>query len=493
MNQAEVTQSNPTIFDSTILDEFDHPVFIVDDKFEKILQENSNAEDKIQSLEAKENLLLMAKGLYGNESGQGLDITKHELNITKYSELKIKRLSRSNTDYFICHLSSPKFEFERKNESLFESFKEAEIGLKFGTWYYNIEENEIFWSKGMFEIFGINPEEEDSISIETYLEYVHPDDVEYILDQNKFFIENGYQNGDYQHRIITPSGEIKILSANAKAMNMEDSRVTHMMGYVSDITTLKEAENSLSMTIVELEKTNYLLKNFASFASHDLQEPLRKIQVFADRFATSTQDKLDEKSLVYWGKMRKSIARLHSLMQGILNLSSLSKKEIATQPIELNSIIERVKEDFELKIKEVNAVVNFDLPQLDMDPVQAYQLFQNLINNSLKFHRPNVPVEIQIKSSELSADELKLPGLDKNFRYVKISFSDNGIGFGENQSHEMFVAFTQLNDKKAYEGNGIGLAICERIVLNHKGLIFAKNNDPNGAVFEIYLPTPTQF
>lgn len=236
----------------------------------------------------------------------------------------------------------------------------------------------------------------------------------------------------------------------------------------------------------QLIRTNTELEQFAYVSSHDLQEPLRKIQTFSEMLSDSAQ--LDEKSQTYLDKINSSALRMSNLIKDLLNYSRLSKTDERFVKTDLNEMLKSVKNDFEILVMQKNAViVNSDLPSINAIPVQINQLFYNLISNSLKFSEKD-PV-IKISAEPVTVEEIQsIPELRVGDRYIHLIFTDNGIGFSQEHADQIFVIFQRLNDKQKFSGTGIGLAMCKKIVENHHGHISARSESGKGARFDIYLP-----
>jgi signal transduction histidine kinase len=255
------------------------------------------------------------------------------------------------------------------------------------------------------------------------------------------------------------------------------------------ITELKKYQHELQETIKTLGESNKQLEQFAYVASHDLQEPLRKIMVFGSHLTTSYKDKLDDRAKGLLSKMNQAAERMSKLIYDILNFSSL-KKEPAYVPVDLNVVLDSVLEDLELQITQSNASIQkARLPVIDAIPLQMKQLFHNLLSNSFKFAKQNESVVIEIKCKAISGEEVTLyPELNKAAHYFEITFTDNGIGFNDQYAEQIFGMFKRLNDKAAYPGSGIGLALCRKVAINHNGVITATSTDGRGASFQIILP-----
>jgi signal transduction histidine kinase len=247
---------------------------------------------------------------------------------------------------------------------------------------------------------------------------------------------------------------------------------------------LENANGKLEVVNEKLIRSNSDLEQFAYVASHDLQEPLRKIQIFTE-MAEKSADKTT--AATYFEKIHTSARRMTDLIKSVLNYSRLSKTGEQFEEVDLNVLLENTKIDFELLITEKKAVIKNDiLPVIQGIPLQLNQLFLNLFSNSLKFS--NADPLITIFSRVLSEKEVRQhENLHTKVRYVEIIFSDNGIGFEQQYADQIFTIFQRLHDKKSYEGTGIGLALCKKIVENHHGFITAKSELGKGAAFYIYL------
>ena len=250
--------------------------------------------------------------------------------------------------------------------------------------------------------------------------------------------------------------------------------------YVSiryEITQRKKAEEHVKHVVKQLERSNRELQDFASVAAHDLQEPLRKIQTFGDRLKTKFQSELAEEGNDYLERMLSSAGRMRKLIDDLLTYSRIASKGDPFQRTDLNVILKDVLSDLEVRIEQTDAKVEFqDLPEINADPSQMRQLFQNLIANGLKFQRQGVPPVITISAKLINGNQYEL------------TVSDNGIGFEEKYLDRIFTIFQRLHGRQEYEGTGVGLAVCRRIVERHGGTITATSAPNKGAKFVVTLP-----
>ncbi len=256
-----------------------------------------------------------------------------------------------------------------------------------------------------------------------------------------------------------------------------------------DITKIKAYQEELQLKVEQLQHSNNELEQFAFVASHDLQEPLRKIKTFASFINERFNEPSASNVKMYLNKVIDSANRMSNLIQDLLHFSHLTKAGHTFQRTDLNYILRNILKDFELVIEEKKAIISFDrLPILDAIPLQMNQLFFNLINNALKFSKPEMQPVIKITSKKLPDSEVIRFKLDRNLKYYAINVRDNGIGFKQEYAEKVFVIFQRLNNQQEYSGSGIGLALCRKIVLNHNGTMYAESRENEGASFSIILP-----
>ncbi len=256
-----------------------------------------------------------------------------------------------------------------------------------------------------------------------------------------------------------------------------------------EIAERTRAEGRAQTATIELTRSNEELEKFAYVASHDLQEPLRKIQAFGDRLVNKFRDSLGPNGAEYIDRMQAAATRMRTLINDLLSFSRVTTKGQPFSPVDLNTIVSEVVDDLGDAIERTAAQVDVgDLPSIQADPLQMRQLFQNLIANALKFHRPNVAPSVSIRA--IAWDHLP-PGSDPlspSGTGFRIIVADNGIGFDQSFAERVFELFQRLHGRGEYEGTGIGLAICRKIVQRHGGAIIARSRENDGAEFVIDLP-----
>jgi len=269
-------------------------------------------------------------------------------------------------------------------------------------------------------------------------------------------------------------------------LRTEDGEVYSVLVIAHDITGNIESAEKLKKTNQDLIKSNRDLEQFAYIASHDLQEPLRKIQTFSNLLDHHMDDETARKK--YLEKIATSAQRMSDLIKAVLNYSRLNSVKEQFETCDLNEVISLIKTDFELMLSEKNAIITHDsLPVVKGILLQLNQLFSNLLSNALKFSEKDPVVHISARLYPGGNLEL-YPHLDPSQNYVEIIFKDNGIGFEQQYVEQVFTIFHRLNGKELYEGTGIGLALCKKIVDNHHGYIHAKSEVGKGTEFSIYLP-----
>ena len=317
------------------------------------------------------------------------------------------------------------------------------------------------------------------------------------LDEREYFktiFDRGWQENS--------KGEMSILSASNTNIPVQVSLNVLQLDHeivlsviITDLTRQKKNESELKQKNELLKalndalvSSNHDLQQFASIASHDLQEPLRKIQVFSKLLKDRAFTELSESSKIYVDKIFKSALRMKVLIVDILTYSKLSAKEQYTETLDLKALVDEIVEDFDLKISEKNATVRVgDLPVLEGNKGQLRQVFHNLLSNALKFTHPDKTPSVTIETKPLSAIDLGV-SLESGRKYCRISVKDNGIGFDEKFASSIFSLFETLNPKTSFEGTGIGLAIAKKIIDKHHGLIIAKSIEGKGSEFNIILP-----
>ncbi|MBD0284807.1 MAG: PAS domain-containing protein [Flavisolibacter sp.] len=337
---------------------------------------------------------------------------------------------------------------------------------------------------------------------------IHPDDVKTVLEKWQQSLAGGKPFEEEYRLKNKNTGVYRWFFAKVQPLRDNEERVTKWIGAATDIQHFKESAVLLEQQVKErtaelnrlnamlqkqteeLQRSNEDLQQFAHVASHDLKEPLRKIKTFGSRLEDEFKELLPESANTYLEKMQTAADRMYSMIDGVLQYSMLDTTEQTFEPVDLNDTIRNIESDLEVLIQQKKATFHYThLPTIEGTPVLIYQLFYNLINNSLKFSRPEERPYIRIYTEELHKEEIeKTGGLSPLKTYIKVIVEDNGIGFDEAMAERIFQTFTRLNAKEKYEGTGLGLALCKKIVQRHGGIITASGKENEGARFTLILP-----
>ncbi|MBA2500987.1 MAG: PAS domain-containing protein [Chitinophagaceae bacterium] len=370
---------------------------------------------------------------------------------------------------------------------------ENEKLLGYGTWVYNFATKTIHWSDGMYLLFGYDPETDRNdlqIDEDIYFKHMDSQQVKKMLEKRKIFLENGMQEYTWEYEITTKNNkDIKKIESYSRLVKDETGHPIQIVGTSRDISRLREYERSLEEKVKDLDRSNKELEEFAYVASHDLQEPLRKLTTFSERLQNKYGDKLDEEGNSYLDRMLSATKNMRKLIDNLLEYSRTTTSTALIETFPLNLVLNKVLNDLELTIEETNTIVEIGkLPVIECIPGQLSQLFINIIGNAIKFRIPDQQPLIKINSRLLKPKERSFYLLDELRNYYMITISDNGIGFEEEYAQRIFQIFQRLHSKAEYPGTGIGLSICKKIVENHKGLISATGQMLKGATFTIILP-----
>ncbi len=314
---------------------------------------------------------------------------------------------------------------------------------------------------------------------------------EELQSANEELLSGSEEFQSLNEELETSKEEIQNTNEALAASNQELSDRQHELLFLThDLERqVQERTASLSESNTLLHESNNNLDQFATIASHDLQEPLRKIRTFSTLLHQRHGDVIVGEARELIDKISRSAERMSDLIQDVLNFSKVLDASVFKE-VDLNLIVKKVVDDYDLLIEQKKAVITQEkLPVITAVPLQMNQLFYNLIGNALKFTRPGTPPAVSISHKPLTPEEVQLfPSLRADIPYCDINVKDNGIGIDKQFSTQIFVIFERLNSRNHFEGTGIGLALCKRIVLNHKGEIYLLSEKEQGAEFHIILP-----
>ncbi len=464
--------------------------------------------------------------------GQGFDLLLYEVISTGIpytaKEVKVKIQYGENLETIYVDLAyQPKFEQDgtisailvvaidvtqqlisrRKIEESEASLQGAVEMAELAMWSLNIKNKTFSYSPRFMEWLGLT---EDSKTIDEAYDSLPEEYRSAVADAIADSITIGspgfYKN---EHPVINRiTGQKRIIQAHAYVFYDSFGNPETLSGTAQDITKERELQQQLEFLVARrteqlqqanrgleeannnLQRSNAELAQFAYIASHDLQEPARKISTFI-KMLENNLGKIDERSKNYINRINNSSERMITLIRDILMYSQLSKENRLFVPVNLTEIIQEILSDFELIIEQKQVKIQLEnLPVLEAIPLQMVQLFSNLISNSLKYSKENVIPEISLSATILLKEEYAEYGIpDSDISFFKIVFTDNGIGFNQEYAEQIFNIFQRLHGKMDYAGTGIGLSICKKIAENHNGYIFAEGEEGVGAKFTVILPS----
>ena len=372
-----------------------------------------------------------------------------------------------------------------------------------GTWQIDLTTGTLDYSERLRGWFGIGNDE--VITVERAYQPVSAMDRPRIQAAISHAITRGTDGiYDIEYAINpTEAGRERIVHIQGKAFVNEKGEAYKLSGTAQDVTEQRNVQHELERLVTkrtqqlqesvnDLQRSNNNLQQFAYVASHDLQEPLRKIQSFSDMLRNQYKEELGESGNDYLLRMQASASRMSVLIKDLLTYSRISTQQDSSATVSLTSVINAVLADLDLAIQETVALVRVDsLPTVQGDKSQLGQLFQNLLNNALKFRKTGQTPQISITCQTIAATDLP-PSVwptREAIAYYRIDVADNGIGFDEQYVDRIFQVFQRLHGRSQFAGTGIGLAICEKVTANHGGAITASSQPGEGAIFSVYLPT----
>jgi PAS domain S-box-containing protein len=370
-------------------------------------------------------------------------------------------------------------------------------------WTADTKGNIFYFNQTVYDYSGLTP---DDIQHNGWIQIIHPEDREENINKWMHAIKTG-TDFLFEHRFRRHDGQYRWQLSRAIPQKDDMGNIHMWVGTSTDIQEqkiftrelekqvrertklLKESNEKLETSIAELQKMNSELQSFAYISSHDLQEPLRKIQTFATRILEKEEKNLSQSGKDYFSRMQDAANRMQTLIDDLLSYSRTNSSERAFKKIDLGEIIEEVSNEFREVMHEKQATVEvIETCKAHVVPFQFRQLIHNLVGNALKFSRPGVLPYIKISASIVDSSTLDLPQLSPQKEYCHLRVSDNGIGFEPEYSERIFEVFQRLHGKEVFKGTGIGLAIVKKIVENHHGYVTATGEPGKGAAFDVYIP-----
>ncbi|MEO6547357.1 MAG: PAS domain-containing protein [Ferruginibacter sp.] len=365
-------------------------------------------------------------------------------------------------------------------------FSQAEEIALIGSYVWNLQSGDLEYSDNLFRLMGYEPNEFVP-SFDKYLSMIHPDDKDQVLKDGMETMQTKMLSANI-YRIIDKKGLIKHFRSTGIVIGEDDNKV--LIGTVQDISQDIVLNEILRVKNLQLERTNAELESFNYIASHDLQEPLRKIQSFSQRIFQKESAHFTEAGKDYFSRINSAAARMQNLIDALLNYSRAVGLPYQTKVLDLTAILNNVLFDLQDIIEEKNAQIELaPLPEIHGFSVQVHQLFVNIISNAIKYSKPGIAPYIKIQSAIVKGTEITDDAANRKSEYIRISVTDNGIGFEQEFEHKIFQLFQRLHSSEDYVGTGIGLAICKKIMLNHQGFITATGHPGIGSVFSIYFPS----
>lgn len=362
--------------------------------------------------------------------------------------------------------------------------------LRFGTFQLSPTTQTLTYSNGLYQLYGYDTQQRPSpITLDLYLNHIHDADKARVKQAVRQCIEQR-EPADIEYTILDAQGRELVLKTHFELLLDDDGDPAVLRGTSVDVTDTRKTQRTLEKRLEELNRSNRELENFAYLASHDLQEPLRKITAFGERLQKRYGHLLHDDGQLYLNRIMSASQRMKVLIDSLLDYSRISRSHENFAAINLNETCAAVLSDLELRLLEVSGQVQVHntLPTVEGVQGQLHQLFQNLISNALKFTRPGVKPCLSISSRPVTTTEKAKLDLPTDVKYYLLTFHDNGIGFENDNTDQIFTLFKRLHGRSEYEGAGIGLSICKRIVENHGGLITASGTPEDGATFWVYLP-----
>lgn len=400
---------------------------------------------------------------------------------------------RSENDHLVNALQQMKENLQKsahETEASREQFRQLADFVPQMVWTAEPNGRLDYFNKQWYEFTGFPVVYGD----QSWIPILHPDDVKHCVDAwyNSVHSGNPYE---IEYRFKDRKNDTyKWFLGRAVPVRNAEGKIVKWFGTCTDIHERKTMSENLKLLVKErteeLERSNDDLQQFAHVASHDLKEPLRKIRIFGSKLKEEFEEEIPEKAKIYIDKIQLSAERMSAMIEGVLNYSMATHTEENYEQVDIGRVIREILTDLELVVQQRKAIVEFgELPKVNGIGFLIYQLFYNLLNNALKFSKEGQKNLITIVAKKYTGAELNgIANLSYDKDYHVIQIKDNGIGFNPENAERMFQIFARLNNKDKYEGTGLGLALCRKIVLRHHGAIWAEGEEEKGAEISVALP-----
>ncbi|MGB7443706.1 MAG: PAS domain S-box protein, partial [Coleofasciculaceae cyanobacterium] len=339
-------------------------------------------------------------------------------------------------------------------------------------------------NRALCELVGYS---ESELLTTTFQEITHPDDLDTDLNYLHQLLAGKRRTYQMEKRYFHKQGQVVWILLSVSLVRDEPGQPLYFIAQIQDITQRKLAEAQRTKLLSELERSNRELEDFAYVVSHDLLSPLHKIQMFNELLVDEYSQVLDSQGREYLERMLLVKEQMQTFIKDLLTLAQVKTQAQPFKLVNLTTLVQEVLSDLSVNLSETGGVVEIgELPTLKADPFQMRQLMQNLLSNALKFHKPETPPRVKIYQKSSTENDKDRDNLAHH--YYQIIVEDNGIGFKSEYQEQIFDVFQRLHSRSEYEGTGLGLTICRKIVERHGGSITASSMPGLGATFTIALP-----
>ncbi len=392
--------------------------------------------------------------------------------------------------FLLIRLNADRKKLIRINDELSiinQTYAQVEKLAGLGNWRYNFQDKSSLYSQNFYTLLGLDPKRH-TLNLRSFLQFVHPNDRKHVIESFKSSFRH-FKPFIVTYRLYTKDHNIKHIKSIGKIIT-DNKNQKYFNGINMDITELVINSRQLELKNKKLELFNTDLASFNYVASHDLQAPLRKIQMFISRIEEIELPNMSNQGVEYFKRIKAAASHMQVLINDLLLFSRTNSSTANFELTNLNELLTNAKEEIIIQLDEKKAkIVSEDLPIIFAIPYQIQQLFINLLSNSIKFSRDDETPIINISYRIIQKQFLLFDEDLISDTYHKITLCDNGIGFENHYAEKIFHLLFRLHDKAQYPGSGIGLAICKKIVENHFGYIEATSEPGKGACFKIYIPT----